>query len=51
MPPFQGEQDLSWHLIESLVGDEFDVVSCQEMVVDHAITLPMALMYPSRAGR
>ena len=51
VPPFQGEQDLSWHLIESLVGDEFDVVSCQEMVVDHAITLPMALMYPSQACR
>jgi protocatechuate 4,5-dioxygenase beta chain len=44
--PFPGDQDLSWHLIESLVGDEFDVVTCQEMLVDHAFTLPMALLWP-----
>jgi protocatechuate 4,5-dioxygenase beta chain len=49
VPVFQGEQDLSWHLIESLVKAEFDVTSCQEMVVDHAFTLPMALLYPSQA--
>ena len=49
VPAFQGEQDLAWHLIESLVKDEFDVTTCQEMVVDHAFTLPMALMYPSQA--
>jgi protocatechuate 4,5-dioxygenase beta chain len=46
LPPFPGDQDLSWHLIESLVGDEFDVVTCQEMLVDHAFTLPMALLWP-----
>ncbi len=49
VPAFQGEQDLAWHLIESLVKDEFDVTTCQEMVVDHAFTLPMALMYPLQA--
>ncbi len=49
VPAFQGEQDLAWHLIDSLVKDEFDVTTCQEMVVDHAFTLPMALMYPSQA--
>jgi len=49
VPAFTGEQDLSWHLIESLVGADFDVTSCQAMAVDHAFTLPMALMYPSQA--
>jgi protocatechuate 4,5-dioxygenase beta chain len=49
LPPYQGDLDLSWHLIESLVGEEFDITTCQEMVVDHAFTLPMALMYPSQA--
>jgi protocatechuate 4,5-dioxygenase beta chain len=44
--PFRGEQDLSWHLIESLVEEEFDITSCQEMLVDHAFTLPMALLWP-----
>ena len=48
VPPFQGEQDLSWHLIESLTGDDFDLTTCQEMLVDHAFTLPMALLWPGR---
>jgi protocatechuate 4,5-dioxygenase beta chain len=47
--PFQGDQALSWHLIESLVGEDFDLVTCQEMVVDHACTLPMALLWPDQA--
>ncbi len=44
--PFKGDPELSWHLIESLVAEDFDLVTCQEMVVDHAFTLPMALCYP-----
>ena len=44
--PFKGDPDLSWHVIESLVGDEFDITTCQEMTVDHALTLPMKLMWP-----
>lgn len=46
MAPFQGNQDLSWHLINSLVNDEFDITTCQEMLVDHAFCLPMALLWP-----
>lgn len=46
MAPFPGNLDLSWHLINSLVKDEFDITTCQEMLVDHAFTLPMALLYP-----
>lgn len=49
--PFAGEQDLSWHLIESLVQDEFDITTCQEMLVDHALTLPMKLLWPQAEGR
>jgi len=49
VPPFTGDLDLSWHLIESLVGEEFDVTTCQEMLVDHAFTLPMALLWPGQA--
>ncbi len=48
VPPFQGDLDLSWHLIESLVDDEFDLTTCQEMKVDHAFTLPMALLWPDQ---
>jgi len=44
-----GEPDLSWHLINALVADEFDVTMCQEMLIDHAVTIPMALIWPSSA--
>ncbi len=46
--PFRGDPELSWHIIESLVSEEFDIVTCQEMVVDHAFTLPMALCWPDQ---
>jgi len=49
VPVFQGDQDLSWHLIEQLVAQDFDLTTCQEMVVDHAITNPLQLMYPGQA--
>src|SRR5512139_1167795 len=48
LPPFPGDQDLSWHLIESLIGENFDLTTCQEMLVDHAVTLPMALLWPGK---
>ena len=46
LTPFRGIPDLSWHVIESLVADEFDVTTCQEMLVDHGFSLPMALLWP-----
>jgi len=41
-----GDPALSWHLINALVAEEFDITMCQEMLVDHAVTIPMALMWP-----
>jgi len=41
-----GDPDLSWHLINALVADEFDITMCQDMLIDHAVTIPMALMWP-----
>lgn len=49
MPPFEGEQALSWQLIDALVQEDFDITTCQEMRVDHAFTLPMALLWPDQA--
>jgi protocatechuate 4,5-dioxygenase beta chain len=46
LPPFTGEPRLSWHLADALVEHEFDIATCQEMLVDHAFTLPMKLMFP-----
>ncbi|MCC7269309.1 MAG: protocatechuate 3,4-dioxygenase [Rhodocyclaceae bacterium] len=48
LPPYQGDPDLSWHMIDALVGEEFDLVTCQEMVVDHAFTLPLELLWPGQ---
>ena len=46
LPPFQGNTALSWHLINHLVAHDFDVTTCQEMLVDHACTLPLKLFWP-----
>ena len=48
--PFPGDPALSWHLIESLVAEEFDLTTCQEMLVDHGFTLPMALLWPGNGA-
>jgi protocatechuate 4,5-dioxygenase, beta chain len=48
--PVPRDADLSWHLINTLVADEFDVTMCQDMLIDHAVTIPMALMWPSAAS-
>jgi len=46
LPSFKGNQDLSWHIINTLVEKEFDIVTCQEMLVDHAVSLPLKLFWP-----
>jgi protocatechuate 4,5-dioxygenase beta chain len=51
LPPYAGDPKLSWHLIESLVADQFDVTTCQEMLVDHAFTVPISLLWPERSAR
>ncbi len=43
---FSGHTALSWHIIESIVNDEFDVTTCQSMLVDHALVVPFQLSYP-----
>jgi len=44
--PFAGHPGLSWHIIEQLVGDEFDITTCQDMLVDHALSIPFELAWP-----
>ena len=48
IPPFAGDPRLSWHIIEGVVAEEFDVTTCQEMLVDHGFTVPMQLLFPNR---
>ena len=45
--PFVGHSALSWHVIEQVVGDEFDPVTCQSMLVDHGVCVPFELCWPN----
>jgi protocatechuate 4,5-dioxygenase beta chain len=49
LAPYPGDPEFSWHVIESVVADEFDVTTCQEMLVDHAFTVPLSLLWPDRS--
>jgi protocatechuate 4,5-dioxygenase beta chain len=51
VPSFPGDPAFSWHLIEHLVAQEFDVTMFQEMKVDHGFTVPMAVAFGNREGR
>lgn len=46
--PFPGHPDLSWHIIEEVVESEFDPVTCQSMLVDHAVAVPFELCWPGK---
>jgi protocatechuate 4,5-dioxygenase, beta chain len=43
--PFKGDAALSWHIAESLVEQEFDICTCQEMKVDHGFVNPIRALY------
>jgi len=46
LPPKRGAPALSWEIINHVIEKEFDVVTCQEMLVDHAFTVPLKLFWP-----
>jgi protocatechuate 4,5-dioxygenase beta chain len=46
LPPAQGDPDLSWHIVESLVESEFDPMIAQELALDHGFLVPMNLLWP-----
>ncbi|MEO6339661.1 MAG: class III extradiol dioxygenase family protein [Caulobacteraceae bacterium] len=50
-PPYPGDAAFSWSLIDHLVAYEFDIATCQEMLVDHAFCVPMALLWPGKDRR
>ena len=45
IPPFKGIPELSWHIINSVSAEDFDLTTCQEMLVDHGFTVPMSLFW------
>jgi protocatechuate 4,5-dioxygenase beta chain len=44
----KGIPELSWHLINAAVGNDFDITMCQELLIDHALTIPLSLMWPDQ---
>jgi protocatechuate 4,5-dioxygenase beta chain len=46
LPPIRGNPELSWHVIEALMADEFDLTMCQQMTIDHGVMVPMSLLWP-----
>jgi protocatechuate 4,5-dioxygenase beta chain len=43
--PFEGDAQLSWHIAESLIEQEFDICMCQEMLVDHGFVNPIRALF------
>jgi protocatechuate 4,5-dioxygenase beta chain len=43
---FKGDARLAWHIANSLVEDEFDISTCQEMVFDHGGITALDLIQP-----
>jgi protocatechuate 4,5-dioxygenase beta chain len=45
IPTIHGDPDLSWHLVESLAADDFDLAVCQRLPVDHGLTVPLSVLF------
>ncbi|GGO83464.1 protocatechuate 4,5-dioxygenase subunit beta [Marinobacterium nitratireducens] len=45
LPDFPGHADLSVHLANQLLADEFDLTLCQEMELDHGFLTAMPLLW------
>jgi len=45
VPVVKGDPDFAWHLVESLILDEFDMTIINEMEVDHGLTVPLSLLF------
>ena len=45
IPDFEGAQDFSWHLVDTMVEDHFDPLVCSELEVDHGLQVPMELFF------
>ncbi|WP_409464370.1 class III extradiol dioxygenase subunit beta [Amycolatopsis sp. GA6-003] len=46
VPDIEGDPDLSFHLLQSLVDDGFDMTVFSELDVDHGFTVPLSVWTP-----
>ncbi|MFF3573809.1 class III extradiol dioxygenase subunit beta [Nocardia jiangxiensis] len=47
VPVAQGNIDLSWHLIDSVIPAGFDLAVAQKLDVDHGFTVPLTVLFGS----
>ena len=45
VPTVTGHPDLAWHVMQSVIQDDFDLTVVNEMDVDHGLTVPLSLMF------
>ena len=45
VPKVKGHPELAWHIVQSVVLDEFDLTIVNKMEVDHGLTVPLTLMF------
>lgn len=45
IPTVFGAPDLAWHIRQSVIQDDFDLTTINEMAVDHGLTVPLSLMF------
>lgn len=45
LPPVRGDAEYSFELINSLVGNGFDLTVCQELTVDHGLLVPLPMLF------
>ena len=45
VPQLKGHPELAWHLVESLMAEEFDMAVAANLEVDHGCTVPLSIAY------
>ena len=45
IPTVKGAPDLAWHIRQSVIQDDFDLTTVNEMTVDHGLTVPLSLLF------
>ncbi len=45
VPTAQGHPELAWHLVDTLIADEFDLTIANELAIDHGCTVPLSVLY------
>lgn len=45
VPDFPGNEELAWHLVDSVIPDGFDLTVIQELDVDHGFSVPVTSIF------